>query len=178
MQLATGRRATRRGGTPQGPLLLRFTVSLGVLLALAPGIAACGARGPSSEAVPAVSNAAAAWLACLESHGVTVPSANAMAHQVPAGGKGPLPLSQKPVADASVQAACAAYLPPMSQQLEQQWQNFAACIRTHGIPAPDPSFSSNGVMSLVYPPGVGPSMPGFSAAESSCMQTAGLRGAP
>ena len=144
-------------------------------IALTMFIAACGPHAPA-EVAPAASNPDAAWVNCLRAHGVSIPSANVMAGQVPSGGKGSRPLSQKPSADASVQAACAPYLPPMPDAVRQQWVHFVTCMRARGIPAPDPSFAPNGFMSLAYPEGVGPSMPGFSAAQSSCMQASGLAG--
>jgi hypothetical protein len=148
--------------------------------ALAVTVVACGgvAEAPVVHP-PATSGALTAsvksWEQCLRSHGVPVPSGYAVSGHVPPGGKGPLPAQAKPNAPAAVQAACAAYLPPMSAPLQQAWLNFAKCMRDHGIPAPNPSFAPNGgEMEMVYPKGVGPSEAGFSAAQTVCMRVSGL----
>ena len=51
---------------------------------------------------------------------------------------------------------------------------YAQCMRAHGIPAPDPSFTPLSI-TMVYPRSVDPNTPGFRSADLAC---GGSRQAP
>lgn len=47
---------------------------------------------------------------------------------------------------------------------------FAACLRTHGIPAPDPTFTPN-TATIFFPPSIDPKSSVFQSASADCMRS-------
>jgi hypothetical protein len=110
-----------------------------------------------------------AWDQCLRDHRVAVPAG--YDPYSPAAG------STKPDASGSVEAACAPLLPPAPAApaaVRQEFVAWARCMRTHDIPAPDPTFLPNGDVVETMPLGVGPAMPGYTAAAKACGAETGL----
>jgi hypothetical protein len=116
---------------------------------------------------------------CMRAHGVPNfpdPTRNAnggISLALRAGGPGGL--SPNSPAFQSAQQACQKLLPKggaignLSTGQKQQFLDYAACMRTHGVPSfPDPSFIGGGVRIRVGGAGVDPSSPAFKAAQTSC----------
>ena len=151
--------------------------SLVIAVAAAAALAGiqCGC-GSSSPQFPSLGTGSASatvsvdsWDQCLRNHGVSVP-AGYDPYNVPAG-------SKKLNASDSVVNAFAVHLPPappLTNSERQQWLAFVACMRAHGFDAPDPSFLPDGNVEITFPVGVGPNLPGFTAAQNACNTQAGF----
>lgn len=125
---------------------------------------------PSLSSQPATHTVSvAAWDQCLRNSGVTVPAGYDP--------YSPPPGSTKPNASSKTEAACAAFLPPapaVPAAVRAKFTLWARCMRAHGIPAPDPTFLPNGNVIESLPIGVGPAMPGYTAAATACGAESGL----
>ena len=172
---------------------IRMGLVLGLLLALALGVAACGGGGGKSSGVASLGNgqatattspggssdpqqAALAFARCMRQHGINLPdpqfNGNGISQEFTArrGGNGPDDPKFK-----AAQQACNKYLPNGGQptkpnlQEQQQMLAFARCMRQHGIDVPDPG--ANGGIEVKGRPGtVNPDSPKFKAAEQACQQ--------
>ncbi len=149
----------------------------GLLLSLlsASALSGCSSTAPvfPSLGTQAATHGASvgAWAQCLRDHGVAVPAG--YDPYLPAAG------SSKPNASGPVEAACAPLLPPAPAApaaVRQEFVAWARCMRAHNIPAPDPTFLPNGDVVETMPLGVGPAMPGYTAAAKTCGAESGLPG--
>jgi hypothetical protein len=136
-------------------------------------VCACGAVAPAFPSLRPQTGASgvsiAGWAQCLRNHGVTVPAGYDP--------YSPPPGSAKLDVTDTAEAACASLLPPNPQQPSASGDKFLAwarCMRSRGIPAPDPTVLADGNVVETLPDGVGPAMPGFNAAAAACGTEAGL----
>jgi hypothetical protein len=166
----------------------RMALVLGVLLALALAVAACG--GGKTSGVASLGGdkatgttragggqderqAALNYARCMRQHGINMPDPkfDAQGHssmQNPPGvGPG------NPKYDAAEQT-CQQYLPgggapeKPNPQEQQQMVQFARCMRQHGVDIPDPK--PGGGIDLDASKGANPDSPKFKAAERACQQ--------
>jgi hypothetical protein len=139
-----------------------------------PGVAHVGATptgtGPSSSQSGSTQNRAAAYSACMRSHGVpSFPDPDAQGHlflKVTKGG----PLDPSAPSFQAAQQACKSLAPSQNtsasnSQFQSQGLQFAACMRSHGVPNfPDPKTANGGFMIT----GVNPNAPQFQSAMQAC----------
>jgi hypothetical protein len=135
----------------------------------APNIASLTTPASSAGNSGSGAGSQAAFEACLREHGVQATAQPGGVVELPVGG------------DKALQACQS--LAPQSQPRQSQQSNddfkkaqlkTAACMRAHGIPYPDPSFSADGGgVSIALPDGVDQSSPKYQAAWKVC-QPAGL----
>jgi hypothetical protein len=141
-----------------------------------------GAAGPTGKSAAADLAKLEAYAGCMRSHGVpsfpdpTVGSNGGGGFQLRSGpgGEGIDPQS---TAFQAAQNKCKSLLPnggvaqPLSAAQQQKFLNWAACIRSHGVPSfPDPDFSGGGVrISLGGPAGpLDKNGSAFQAAQTAC----------
>ena len=100
------------------------------------------------------------YVHCLQSHGIDVP----VGYDPFSPQGSTVPLSR------NVAIACRGEVPPPPVppvSMQRAEKAYARCMRTHGIPVSDPTFGP-GTSTIEFGPGVGPSTPGFSAADHAC----------
>jgi hypothetical protein len=142
-----------------------------------------GGAGPTGKSAAADLAKLDAYAGCMRSHGVpsfpdpTVGSSGGGGFQLRSGpgGQGIDPQS---AAFQAAQNKCKSLLPnggvaqPLTAAEQQKFLNWAACIRSHGVPSfPDPDFSGGGVRIRVGGQGgPGPDKTGsaFQAAQTAC----------
>lgn len=139
----------------------------------------CGC-GASQQTFPSLTKGASgntvsvsAWDQCLRDHGVSVPVGYDPYHRLAGSRK----LDMSP----TIQAACAAHLPPappLPAAVRERLLSYTKCLRAHGIPTPDPTFLPDGNFTIAWPAGVGPALPGFTAADDACKLQTGLLASP
>jgi hypothetical protein len=179
-------------GTPS-PTVAKLGASPTTTAASAPGVgppsgastSSSGGGGAARTGKSAAADLAKleAYAGCMRSHGVasfpdpTVGSNGGGGFQLRSGPGGNGIDPQSTVFQAA-DKACKPLLPnggvapPLSAAQQQKFLNWAACIRTHGVPSfPDPVFSGGGVrISVGGPGGPGPDKNGsaFQAAQTAC----------
>jgi hypothetical protein len=184
-------RVWRRGGTMRPSRLW-----LAAAVVLGGAVAACGAGSkpptvPSAGAGPATTAAqtalakADAYSGCMRSHGVANFPDPVL---TPSGGYGFRTQGVDPKSSAfqSASQACNALVPggwgTTGQQLsaaqQQQWLNWASCIRAHGVPDfSDPTFSGGEVHIAGGGPGISSQLQSaMDACRSQLPSTGGLGG--
>jgi hypothetical protein len=170
---------------------------LGLLLALALAVAACGGGDKNSGVAslggdnqPTTTNAggsndgggggrmqqALAFARCLRQHGINPPDPQISGDMILQD------LGDNDEDDPKVKAAqeaCKQHQPnggqaqrPNSQQ-QQRMLAFARCLRQHGISMPDPKITAEGILQEL-PRGLDPDDPRLSAAEHACHQYGSL----
>lgn len=120
-----------------------------------------------------------AYAKCMRSHGVAdfpdpTPSAGGGGQIQIRGGPGTgTGIDPNSAAFQAAQNVCKSLLPnggvapAMSAAQQQAFLDFAACMRSHGVPSfPDPQFSGGGVR--INGGGVDPNSPAFQAAQTAC----------
>jgi len=162
------------GGSPGGSVAKLGTTGSTATAARAP--AASASVGPAS-ADPRTE--AVQFSQCMQTHGVpTFPDpvittgGNSVKISIRAGGPGIDPNSSS---FRSAQQACRAYAPTgpsntgavFSPQLQAQYLKATACMRAHGVPVPDPTFSAGGVH--IDAQGIDQSSPTFLKAYQACL---------
>lgn len=147
-------------------------------------LSACGSAAYNSAATTNASSAALTLSECMHAHGI-----KSFPDPMNGPGGSGLALSTSPgsstlIADGitfsgpafqAAEKACAKLLPgggapppPPTAQQKQKALEFAACMRTHGVPDfPDPTFSTRGGAKLP-PAGVDPGSPAFQHAARAC----------
>jgi len=169
---------------------IRMALMLGLLLALALTVAACGGGGKPSGVASLKGagkatattragsshddrRAALAYARCMRQHGIDLPDPtfDAQGHLAIQNPPGVGPDDPKFKA---AQQACQQYLPgggapqKPNPQEQQQMLAFARCMRQHGIDVPDPK--PGGGIDLDASKGANPDSPTFKAAERACQQ--------
>jgi hypothetical protein len=168
---------------------IRMGLVLGVLLALALGVAACGGDNKPSGVASLKGGgkatattragggddrqAALNYARCMRQHGIDLPDPtfDAQGHMAIQNPPGVGPDDPKFKA---AQQACQKYLPNGGQptkpnpQEQQQMVQFARCMRQHGVDIPDPK--PGGGIDASGEAGVNPDSPKFKAAERACQQ--------
>ena len=165
---------------------IRMGLMLGVLLALAIGVAACGGGGKSNgvaslgdgKATATTSpggssdpqQAVLAYAKCMRQHGINMADPKLSAGDR-VGSLLPEGVSPDDPKFKAAQQACQQYLPnggqppKVSPQQQQQMLAFARCMRQQGIDMPDPT--PGGGLDMR---GVDSDTPKFQAAQQACQQ--------
>jgi hypothetical protein len=166
---------------------IRMGLMLGLLLALALGVAACGGGGKHSGVASlgdgkatATTRAgggndrqkALAYARCMRQHGINMPDPkfDAQGHigqQMPPG-VGPDTPKFKAADQACKQYAPSGAPDKPNPQEQQQMLAYARCMRQHGINIPDPK--PGGGIDVNGEAGVNPDSPKFKAADQACQQ--------
>ena len=169
---------------------MRKGLLLGLLLALALAVAACGgdkdggvaSLGDKATATTSSGGSsdpqqlALAYARCMRQHGINTPdpkiTADGVVQQPPHVEQ---PAEQKSPKRRAAEQACQQYLSNGGQarkpnaQEQQQLVQFAKCVRQHGVNLPDPQITADGP-ELRYPRGTDPDDPRLKAAEQACQQ--------
>jgi hypothetical protein len=166
---------------------IRMGLVLGLLLALALGVAACGGGGGTSNGVASLGDgkttattspggnsdpqqAALAYAKCMRQHGINMADPKLSAGDR-VGSLLPEGVSPDDPKFKAAQQACQQYLPnggqppKVSPQQQQQMLAFARCMRQQGIDMPDPK--PGGGLDMR---GVDSDSPKFQAAQQACKQ--------
>jgi len=135
-------------------------------------------------------DAALAYARCMRDHGIDMPDPDTSAGpgvvRFSAGPGGGLDAGKTKVEDAD--KACHDLLgnaapqnvdPKQAKEMQDQALAFSRCMREHGVDMPDPTFGSNGQMTMKIDPssGIDPSDPRFQAAQQACGSAFGPAGA-
>jgi len=156
-------------------------VTIAALVTLVVTVVGCGGSSKPVAAVPSSSSryqTAVRFSECMRTHGVPdFPDPK----QAPGGGiglafrAGAGATSPNSPAFKSAQQACRSLLPnggnppKLTAGQRQQFLDYAACMRSHGVPNfPDPNFGAGGVQVRIGGAGVDPSSPAFKTAQQTC----------
>jgi hypothetical protein len=146
-------------------------------------VTGCGSDSPGSKAVTSTVMAAMlSFSKCMRGHGVSGfpdPGAVASPGDNSIGGI-PIPSTINPSSPAfeAAQNACQALFsarfsrqgkPSLSSGQQASLTALSQCMRTPGVPAyPDPTFPTNGGISIDFGPGVNAQSPAFKQAQVTC----------
>jgi hypothetical protein len=128
-------------------------------------------RAASPTPTPNVYQAALAYSQCMRTHGVPdYPDPDSSGHVSITADSGSDLNPHSPALQSALQAcqSLAAYKGHRTQADKQHLVEYAACMRSHGVPDfPDPVFSSSGA-EIDLPQSVDPHSPVFQAADQAC----------
>lgn len=148
-------------------------------------LSACGGSGPAAadEGTEASrEDAMLAYAQCLREHGIDVkdPAGGGMSVSIGPGEEAKMKAAEKACRGKMPQGMGEAPSPEEQQQALDDALKYARCMRSHGIPMPDPKASPDGRGIQIEGPrgGAGPSTERFKAAEKACVGNLdGKRGA-